>query len=533
MEKRIPNSFWFLAIGILLLPALLINLGLLAISEDEAIRALVTLEMKLSGNLITPTLNGDYYYAKPPLYNWILLIFYAFSTVINEWTLRIPTIIFLLSFAGSIYYYSAKHFDRKFALTNALVFVTCGRVLFWDSMLGYIDMLYSWITFVQIMVIYHSFKKGRITQMFVLSYLLTATGFMLKAFPSLLFQAITLVTVLWYYKKLKMLFTKEHLYGILILLGIVGFYYFIYYQYNDLSAVFESLLDQSTRRTVVHEKNEISEFFLHLISYPFENLYHFFPWAILIVYAFSRRSREMIKGNDFLVFSSLAFMANIIVYWSSPEVYPRYILMLMPFFFTVVLAMHEEHGNRRTNYYKAFQLFFTILILCGGIGSFALAFLEPFKAFANAYLKAFIPGSVLLLLAFYLYRRQDESVLILITALLVLRIVFDIFILPERLRLDYATNCREQALSIGERYKNSDLRIYKKTKIDWTSSFYISKTRKKITYHDHGPLDANAYYVLDTIKYDVPAACTHIESFNVREHKRTLFILKCDNGVSD
>ena len=75
--------------------------------------------------------------------------------------------------------------------------------------------------------------------------------------------------------------------------------------------------------------------------------------------------------------------------------------------------------------------------------------------------------------------------------------------------------------------------IYKKTKIDWTSSFYISKTRKKITYHDHGPLDANAYYVLDTIKYDVPATCTHIESFNVREHKRTLFILKCDNGVSE
>ena len=41
-------------------------------ATDEAIRSLVALEMKLSGNLITPTLHGEYYYNKPPLYNWIL-----------------------------------------------------------------------------------------------------------------------------------------------------------------------------------------------------------------------------------------------------------------------------------------------------------------------------------------------------------------------------------------------------------------------------------------------------------------------------
>ena len=67
------RTIYILAI-VLLIPALLINLGLLAFIDDEGIRSLVALEMKLSGNYITPTLHGMYYYNKPPLYNWLLLV---------------------------------------------------------------------------------------------------------------------------------------------------------------------------------------------------------------------------------------------------------------------------------------------------------------------------------------------------------------------------------------------------------------------------------------------------------------------------
>jgi 4-amino-4-deoxy-L-arabinose transferase-like glycosyltransferase len=526
MDFKIPLKYWAIAILILLIPAFIINLGLLTISEDEAIRALVALEMKLSGNYITPTLNGDFYYAKPPLYNWILLLFYGISREINEWTLRIPTVLFMLSFAATIYHFSKKHFDKKFAFINALMFISCGRVLFWDSMLGYIDMLYSWITFLQIMLIYHLFRQNKIARMFVLSYLLMTIGFMLKAFPSLLFQGITLVVFLWYAKQLKVLFRKEHLYGILIFAGIVGAYYFIYYQYNDLGAAFDSLLDQSTRRTIVHEKNQISEFFIHLISYPFENVYHFFPWAFLIFYLFSRKSVAFIKSNDFLKFCSLAFLANIIVYWSSPEVYPRYILMLIPLLFTVVLALHQEHARLKTLWYSIFRWVFQSLIGLSAVACFAVPFLEPFKETSFVFVKAYIPAVVLLIFAIFYYRQASERLIILIASLFVLRIVFDLFILPDRLKIDYATHCREQALSIGERYRDKDLRIYKSTKIDWTSSFYISKTRGKISFHDYEEMDKEAFYVLDTLKYEVPAGCELIETFDVREYKRTLFIIR-------
>ena len=62
-------------------------------------------------------------------------------------------------FAGSIFYYSDKHQSRQFAWINALMFLSCGRILFWDSMLGYIDIFYSWICFLQFMVIFQLSKK--------------------------------------------------------------------------------------------------------------------------------------------------------------------------------------------------------------------------------------------------------------------------------------------------------------------------------------------------------------------------------------
>jgi len=92
MKDQQRNTLLYILGILLLFPALLINLGLLTFIDDEGIRSLVALEMKLSGNYITPTLHGAFYYNKPPLYNWILLLYFNLLGQINEFTVRIPTI---------------------------------------------------------------------------------------------------------------------------------------------------------------------------------------------------------------------------------------------------------------------------------------------------------------------------------------------------------------------------------------------------------------------------------------------------------
>ncbi|MEL7375863.1 MAG: glycosyl transferase, partial [Bacteroidota bacterium] len=66
---------WLIIIfGLLLLPALLWNLGIMVFIDDEAIRALVAQEMIWSGDYLVPTMHGDPYLNKPPLWNWILTL---------------------------------------------------------------------------------------------------------------------------------------------------------------------------------------------------------------------------------------------------------------------------------------------------------------------------------------------------------------------------------------------------------------------------------------------------------------------------
>jgi 4-amino-4-deoxy-L-arabinose transferase-like glycosyltransferase len=61
----------------------------------KAFVSLVAFEMKMSGNFIVPTMNGEFYYNKPPLYNWFI---YGMSMLLGhfgEWPSRLTTLISL------------------------------------------------------------------------------------------------------------------------------------------------------------------------------------------------------------------------------------------------------------------------------------------------------------------------------------------------------------------------------------------------------------------------------------------------------
>lgn len=523
---KLPNSFWYILALLLCLPAFLINLDLMTLNEDEAIRALVALEMKLSGEWFTPTLNGTLYYSKPPLYNWILNLSFLAIGAINEWSLRLPTLLFLGIYAASIYYYSNKYYDRNFAFINAMLFVTCGRILFWDSMLGYIDVCYSWITYMELMVIFHCYQKQQYMKLFLLSSFLAAVGFMLKGFPTILFQGLSLVVFFGYKKDLRRLVTKEHLFGILLFISIIASYYFYYYSANPESEAITGLLDQSTRRTLMHNKHNIWDFFVHVFSYPFQNIYDFFPWSIMIIYLFRRNLLEVLFENEFIKYCAIIFGVNILVYWASIEVYPRYILMLIPILFTVFLYFHKMHYEDESRLYKIFIYFSLASILLGAFLSLALPFVDQVNDVPSPFLKGFILGLLILMIAYYFYHHKSQRLITFVCALLLMRIGFNFFVLPNRYESDKATEYKAQAIEIGKKYKDLEFRIFEGTKIDYTSSFYISSQRGKITQRDYQHDTRGVFYVIDKAKYEVPPEFVEVEEFQVREGDRILTIIQ-------
>lgn len=106
-----PYYIWILVL-LLLIPALFINIGLMPLLSDEPTRAIVTLEMMVKGNYITPTINGEFYYNKPPLFNWILAGFAYLTGNLNEVIFRLPTVISLLLFALAIFLIGKKKLEK-------------------------------------------------------------------------------------------------------------------------------------------------------------------------------------------------------------------------------------------------------------------------------------------------------------------------------------------------------------------------------------------------------------------------------------
>jgi 4-amino-4-deoxy-L-arabinose transferase-like glycosyltransferase len=506
VNDQAKQDHWiYWAIIIVIFPALLINLGLLTFIDDESIRALVALEMDLSGNYIVPTLHGEQYYNKPPLYNWIILLFYKMFGRVDEFVARMPTIVCLLGYGATIFYFFRKHYDFRTAFITALVFITCGRVLFWDSILGLIDICFSWVVFTSFMIVYHEFERGRFWRLFFFTYLLTAAGFLLKGLPAIAFQGITLVVYFAWRRKFWKLFSAAHILNGLLCLAIIGSYYWAYSQYFPLDSLLERLLSESAKRTVVNYGwwNTV----LHFFTFPFEMVYHFLPWALFIIYFIRKDILSLLQADRFITFNALIFLANIILYWTSPEVYPRYLLMHAPLIFAVYIYLHQKHREEKTWQFKTLQWLFLGACALVSLGSFAPLFIERTQGVDNLWLKT-LPVAFALVGTTYLYwKNRDQYVLYLILFLLVFRVGFNFLVLPDRNDNDYGDLCRASTIEIGKTYADRKMYVYKDVFMQHTNSFYLTNARGAIVPRAYDSFEGDALYIIDEeysrqVKYD-------------------------------
>jgi len=310
MLKKPSNKtllFFFTLALILFFPAYLINLDMVQLIRDEAIRAIVAFEMLKSGDFITPTIGGEPYLMKPPLFNWILAFFFSVTGSWSEYVIRMPVILSIIFFSLTIFLFTRKKFGNLMALANALAFVTYGRIIFYESLHGLIDMTFSWLIYSFFMLSWYFFEKRKYLVLFLVAYAIAGISYLLKGLPSLYFVAVTLLILFIQGKKFMMLLNWRHFLGIALLVVIVGSYYLMYFSRNAIEPgqVLQVLTGEVTRRTVV--RFGIWNTILHFFTYPFETIYHFLPWSLLVIMILGKGSLKMIKGDKFLFYLVLVF----------------------------------------------------------------------------------------------------------------------------------------------------------------------------------------------------------------------------------
>lgn len=514
----------YLVFILLTVPAFLINMGMLPLFSDEPTRGLVAIEMIQTGDYITPTNFAEPYLNKPPLYNWILILFIKFSGSYSEFVLRLPTVIFTIIFAATIFLFFRKKTSEYFAFLLAALFITSGRILFFESFQALIDTCYSWVTFLAFISVYHYNKKQKYLLLFLTSYGLTALGFLMKGLPSVAFQGITIIVFMLYTRNFRKLFSVAHFSGILVFSLFVGSYYYIYAQNNDvpLQEVFLTLLDQSTQRTAV--EYGFGDTFQQILSFPFEMLYHFLPWTILLIVCIRKGFIKTIRQNDLLLFTAIIFIANIIIYWTSPEVYARYLLMFVPLFYFIFLWFYAFTENPNDIRKRIVEIVLMVLMIVASIGLLILPFVPQLSAIPNIWSKSLglMAGSVLL--TFLYIKLRARRLLIFAIALLIFRIGFNWFVIPIRTENTVLNTLRDEAREAAKLSMGHDLFLFSDTFIGRTTGYYISSYREKQLYRNH-KFDYDALYLcdeyyLDRINYE------SIYKFNIEWENKTIHLIR-------
>lgn len=499
---------YYVIAALLVLPALWVNLGLNTLTTDEPIRGIVTLEMVISGDYVSPSMYGEPYLKKPPLYNWILAATFDVFNSYSEFVMRLPTTIFLLVFCLTIFLFLRKEYGNRFAFLNALIFLTCGRILLWDSMLALIDIIFSWVVYMNFMFVYKFHKEGKYWYLFIVSYFLMAVAYMFKGLPAVVFQGITMLVLFISVKKFKKLFSIQHITGIILFFAIVGGYYLIYFRSNELSIdqVFSTLFGETTRRTVF--RFGWGRTIGHIFTFHPEMLYHFAPWSLLIIVLFRKGIIRDFWKHDLVKYSVLVFFTNIIVYWTSPEVHPRYILMLAPLSFFVFIYYFEMYKDKNPVQNKVIEIIFGVLITIVPVLFIVFPFLSEFEFIEHRFALGFAIALVAIFLVLIYWKVKPQRLLIFGVTLLLFRIGFNSFILPHRNENSYASKCRDAAIEVGKITKGSDLYSFRTLSIDDHAIFYITRERMELFTNDLPPIDTTAYYTshklyLEGVEYNM------------------------------
>lgn len=482
-------------------PALLINLGLLPLIADEPIRALVALELKLNGNPFVATLQGEYYLNKPPLFNWLLLGFFRLFGAADEWVIRLPTVLALLGMGAALYYFVSRWLGRGLGVAAALAFITSGRMLFYDSMLGLIDTLHALITYLGFMAVFELGERRHWAALFIVSYALTSVGFLLKGLPSLVFQGLALAVYFgWQPGQWRRLLSGAHALGLAVLVAMVGGYFEVYSHFHPLHEYLATLLDQSTQRTVAF--HAWGESLLHLVKFPFDFLSDFLPWTLLFVCLARPGWRRVLWEHPFLRFNAVLFAALLPVFWLSPGTIPRYLFVLTPLGFTVAVYFYRRFWAERRWPHRVLD---ALLLAACALVSLIVAAVPLFPqtaALPGVVWKAVVVALALAGCMLAFWRLPGQRLLWLGLYLLCMRVGFNWFVLPVRLTTRDETPYRTAGIRVATIVGHAPVYKLADTHLDNDEAFYITRGTGHILYSSTSkqlrePPPAHAFYLAD------------------------------------
>ncbi len=319
--------------------SLLLNLHRYPFKNEESLRTQIAFEMWYSENYLQPTFLGELYFNKPPLFNW-LIVLYSQLIPWSEMTARMVSLSFLLLttlLVGIFSHYLFK--NLSLATLSSLVFLTFGNVLFFYGFLGEIDITFTFFVFLGICLLYIWWSTGSEVVGFIAGVVF-GLAFLLKGLPAYAFMGISVLTLALYSKSPAKVFKPDTLlvYTPSLLIPLLWII-----QTPEPIQYLANLWRESFSRV----EGDFS-MLRHMLFFPLVNFKDTLPWSFLFPLSLYVARKDL----DFplqLRALLLLFLANYIPYWVSDSA-GRYIMPLYPLL--AILFAYYVHKAFRVEAYK-------------------------------------------------------------------------------------------------------------------------------------------------------------------------------------
>lgn len=433
--------------------------SILELRAEEPRRAIVAYEMLETGDFIIPSIHGETYFNKPPFFNWLVA---GTMTVAGtgEWSVRFIGALSFLLIGFILFKILRKHFDRETGLLGAFAFLTTSDLLFYGTVnAGEIDLFYALLIVVHALVIYHYHQSKNYLALFVISYLLTAVGVLTKGIPSLAFQSLTLLGYFAYTRTFIKLFSWQHIIGIVTLSGVLGGYFFAYDQIGDLPSFLVNMFKETSQRTA--NEYGIGQIIGQLFLFPVMMIKNLFPWSLFLLLFLSKEIRSYIKNNHFMQFVLVFMVSNILIYWTAPELRTRYVYMFVPFLTMLLIVAFQKTDWQSNKFKPVINWLFLIGICAGGLGMMALPFIIQVSNILMI-ITGIVLGGIVMILGFNHYRNfnSKSSIWLMVLSLLILRLGYNVVVLPEMSRLNKNLIYKEVVSDMIEKAEDRPIMLY-------------------------------------------------------------------------
>ncbi len=334
--------------------SMLPNITTYEFRAEEARRFLVAFEMSKTGDYLLPTLHGETYFNKPPLFNWLVA---AFAGIVGwkELTVRLPSLLSALATTLLICYVSyCLYRDRVHSLLSGLIFVTSLDILYWYGWLGEIDTTLT--LFVSLMIFSQLWYFRTEKRPYLMAAgVLAGTGFLLKGVPAYVFFGISLLTIALSEHKFARLFSFPAFLCYLVSIFIPLLWLFRLPQPLEHVKV---LFSESASR--VETSRDVWRFLTHLVEYPLLTLKQTLPASLFVIFAIAL-GRVRLDGASKTL--ALLCLFNYLPYLFAAGSRGRYILPLFPLAAIVAARLILGNSFQKERFIKVFLIVTALSIL--------------------------------------------------------------------------------------------------------------------------------------------------------------------------